>query len=1227
MNVDHIVSRLRIGKCWLQTFFIFASLTTTANYLDHDENGIANKDDLRSVVSQPLNALTGGKTSHDPINGTSIKLAKSLGAIFRGTKQPVGTTNPRPFPSPSPAQRQLANAPYSWTPAQSKNLAALHWKAGKQVQAKPRHQNGTIQYLEGWRLEEEAQQALPGITRQETTAYNLLEKNQDLFLIDQSEQEWELLHSKEDSLGFTQVQFSQTYDELEVWPSSVTVQINPQGHAHVVTAAYAPTPKNLETKPSLLATSAYRVAVEHLQSEGLPFSDSAHLESQQLLVYAPLSSNPHLAYSVSLHEGSGVDWQVMVDAHSGEILTSINQVCTAAAQGSGADVSGQTVPIELWFEDNQYSLLNTTKSMHDEQRSDPPGFQTTVGGILIYEAGNVSPQENPDNFNPGLVSSVSPDSGFPADAVSASINLAKVYDYYEARHQRTSIDGQGGNIIGITNVPINNAYWQNDVITFGNLDTWTHALDFAGHEMTHGVIEKTAGLIYQNQPGALNEAIADIFGESVEAFENNGVPDWKLGTLLNSPLRDMRNPGSLEIGQGRPYPSRMSDFIPPNDPFLDNLQGRDNGGVHLNSSIINHAFYQLAEGLPESVGLPAAEQIFYRAVTTKLQKQSQFLDCRIACIQSAEELFGVGSTEARQTAEAFNTVEIFDQTLPTEPTPIPSVTGEDSTLFTFVSPIDGLTYLARREAAQQDDSTGILLVETPIAPGKRPVVSRDGTVALFVTANFSVAVIDTLTGEGEVVGDPGSVWSVGLSPDGRFLGIVLAANGEPEDKIRVLDLETDEVEEFELKAPALDGGATDTILFADALNFTPEGRFIYYDALNRISFSDGSSIDSWSIYALDRQTSNTIAVVPPIPGLSIGNPSLGRSHFDHLVFEAQDSSTGQSHIFTQDLASGKQAEAGIIFATVGLAFPAFFGNDNAVLYTDYAFDSFGFFAGSALTRQPLGLDGMTPDGPPSIWLLGSASGPTIGTIYRRGTYEGISELEIVTTPASIIESNPEPAMFLIRRSGAVSQPLGIQFVITGTATPNKDYVPISLSVTFEPDQIEAAVPIQIINDSIQEQEETLTVTLSEARNYSLGTAFTASVQIQDDDTDTLKGYSLWAAENGIEGIDQDLDQDGRVNLLEYALGTNPSEPDQATFFKADLITIESQQYFTLTLDRSIRRDDVNYGIETSTNLTAWANADAQMIVVEDSDTKLIIRQSNPASSEARVFMRLTLGLR
>ena len=917
----------------------------------------------------------------------------------------------------------------------------------------------------------------------------------------------------------------------------------------------------------------------------------------------------------------------MVDAHSGEVLTSINQVCSAAAQGSGADVSGQIQPIELWFENNEYTLINTKKAMHDEQRSDPPGFNTTIGGILVYDAGNISPQENPNTFNPALVASREPNSGFPSDAVSASINLAQVYDYYEARHQRTSIDGQGGNIIGVTNVPINNAYWQNDVITFGNKDTWAHALDFAGHEMTHGIIEKTAGLIYQNQPGALNEAIADIFGESVEAFHNNGSPDWKLGTLLNSPLRDMRNPGSLEIAVGRPYPARMSEFIPPNDPFLDNLQGRDNGGVHINSSIINHAFYQLAEGLPEALGLPNAERIFYRAVTTKLQKQSQFLDCRLACIQSAEELFGEGSTEARQTSEAFNAVEIFDQTLPSEPTPLPSITGEDATLFTFVSPVDGQTYLARREAAQQDDVTGILLVETPVAPGKPPVVSRDGSVALFVTANFSVAVIETLTGIGEIVGDPGSVWSVGLSPDGRYLGIILAANGEPEDIIRVLDLETDSIEEFKLKAPALDGGATDTILFADAINFTPDGRFIYYDALNRIKFSDGSSIDSWSIYSIDRQTSNTIIVVPPIPGLSIGNPSLGRSHFDHLVFEAQDATTGQSHIFTQNLTSGEKAKVGVIFNSMGLAFPDFFGDDSAVMYTDYAFNAFGFFAGSALVRQPLGPDGLAPDGQASVWLVGSTTGATIGTTYRRGDYKGISEIEISASQLIVSESQTAPATFVVSRSGAVDQPLAIQFVATGTATPKEDYEPIPLSITFEADQNEISIPIRLIDDSIQESQESLNITLSEAQNYTLGSNFTASIQINDDDVSTLTGYALWATENGIASPEQDLDNDGRTNLLEYALGTNPAEPDAGIFLKAGLTTIEAQQYFTLTLERSVKRDDIGFEIEASANLSDWSDITNQTLIIEDSASKYIVRQSDPVSSAERSFMRLRLQMK
>ena len=96
---------------------------------------------------------------------------------------------------------------------------------------------------------------------------------------------------------------------------------------------------------------------------------------------------------------------------------------------------------------------------------------------------------------------------------------------------------------------------------FGTVRPFVASLDVVGHELSHGVTEKTAGLIYELQSGALNEAFSDIFGEMVEA-RARGVNDWLLGSELAKPIRNMKNPGALIIGGlNKPFPSRMSEFL------------------------------------------------------------------------------------------------------------------------------------------------------------------------------------------------------------------------------------------------------------------------------------------------------------------------------------------------------------------------------------------------------------------------------------------------------------------------------------------------------------------------------------------------------------------------------------------------------------------------------------------------------------------------------------------
>ena len=164
----------------------------------------------------------------------------------------------------------------------------------------------------------------------------------------------------------------------------------------------------------------------------------------------------------------------------------------------------------------------------------------------------------------------------------------------------------------------------------------------------------------------------------------------------------------------------MSEFIGPDDPILTRFVGGDSGGVHINSAIINQAYFQLVQGIPGALGLRDSERIFYRALTLHLTKNGQFLDARLAAIQSADEIFGAGSNQSQKTAKAFDTVEILASTPAPPPPTVPPVSGADSVVLVYR---DGPLLLGRREAALGDPSQGSRLTATPVA-NERPVGFR-----------------------------------------------------------------------------------------------------------------------------------------------------------------------------------------------------------------------------------------------------------------------------------------------------------------------------------------------------------------------------------------------------------------------------------------------------------------------------------------------------------------------
>jgi Zn-dependent metalloprotease len=267
-----------------------------------------------------------------------------------------------------------------------------------------------------------------------------------------------------------------------------------------------------------------------------------------------------------------------------------------------------------------------------------------------------------ENEAPGTFLCSNNNSCADSSAQRAHDGASDVYDYYKARFNRNSIDGNDMTMKSSvhTRTNYNNAFWWNGQMFYGDGDgsqftDLTKSLDVIGHELTHGVTERTANLVYANASGALNEGWSDILGVAAESYKTGRNPDWKLGEevyLAGTALRYMNNP--TQDGYS-------TDWYPDRIPFASNPgNNNDQGGVHGNSGIANLAFVLAVDGgthprgkssanVP-GIGLAKAEQIFYRALTVYMNSSTDFAGARTATAQAAQDLYGASDKTAIETA-------------------------------------------------------------------------------------------------------------------------------------------------------------------------------------------------------------------------------------------------------------------------------------------------------------------------------------------------------------------------------------------------------------------------------------------------------------------------------------------------------------------------------------------------------------------------------------------------
>ncbi|MDX6252594.1 MAG: hypothetical protein QOF10_5954 [Kribbellaceae bacterium] len=247
---------------------------------------------------------------------------------------------------------------------------------------------------------------------------------------------------------------------------------------------------------------------------------------------------------------------------------------------------------------------------------------------------------------------------------------------------RDSVDGAGLPLISTVHYDRDyaNAFWDGAQMVFGDGDGvifrgFTGSIDVTGHELTHGVTQYTANLVYEGQSGALNESISDVFGSLAKQHhlgQSSADADWLIGAGIFQPgvqgvaLRSLAAPGTAyddpRLGRD-PQPSHMSSYVQTTD---------DNGGVHLNSGIPNHAFYLVATALGGNA-YEAPGQIWYATITSgSLPESAGFADFARATQSAAETLYGPTSPELTAVTTAWQQVGVLPSvTQPPQPPPQP----------------------------------------------------------------------------------------------------------------------------------------------------------------------------------------------------------------------------------------------------------------------------------------------------------------------------------------------------------------------------------------------------------------------------------------------------------------------------------------------------------------------------------------------------------------------------
>jgi bacillolysin len=911
-------------------------------------------------------------------------------------------------------------------PFKSQSIATLHESINLNIYKDD--ESGSVIFIEN------KQKAVPSKFRKSanTQGIEFLNEIKSQLQVVNANEEFEAISSETDEQGLRHTKFQQKYKGVKLYGAEVYVHSNTE-KVNALNGRVFATPVDLKMKPKISSSSAIELGLIELgktsilkkQELASPFINLGK-DEVELIIYFE-KSKPVLAYEMVLRPNALERWVVFMNANSGEIIDKYNHTCTLDGVFStqAKDLNGVTRAFNIYQSGSKYVLVDPSKSMFNSSQSKLP--DSPVGAIWTIDALNSS-IDGDMQFD--HVKSNDGTTWNPA-AVSAHNNASICYDYYLKNFKRNSLNNKGGNIVSVINITdedgkgMDNAYWNGEFMGYGNggqaFKPLAGALDVAGHEMTHGVIENTARLEYRNQSGALNESFADIFGALIDR------DDWTLGedvvkssVFPSGALRSLQNPN-----QGGPrdpgyQPKNMSQYV-----YLKDTPSEDNGGVHVNSGIPNHAFYLFATG--NGMNKDKAEKVYYQALTNYMTRTSKFLDLRLAVIQSAKDIYGNGQ-EAIAAASAFDQVGIA---APGTGQTVPDNTEE-------IIPVNqGTQFLVVYEPEGKDiyrvqlGTTNYDLISEGKGCQRKPSLTDDGTAMYFVGDDHNIYKVD-LTKKPtspQSLSDNGAWANVAISKNGKLLAALTSAE---DAKIYVFNLVTNKQASFNLYNPTYTQGvSTGEVLYADAIEWDYSGEYIIYDAFNEVKsffgnveYWDVGVLRAWSLNVNDFGDGDIQKIFTDLDeGDNIGNPAISKTNPNIIAFDYLDAINDQFYILGLNLNSG-DIKLTIENNTVG--YPDYTVDDKELAYTSEIQG-----VGEAVKLIQMNDDRISTNSKSGTRLFDSGQDKW-AVFYAQGTRK-LPTKEAQTIQFAAISSKEKGAVFTL--NATASSGLPIQYaVVSGDAT-------------------------------------------------------------------------------------------------------------------------------------------------------------------------------------------------